>query len=36
MGTSSMNEDSWVNDLDPMLEGGYRVAYSKQCPFEIR
>lgn len=37
MGNSTINaEDSWVNDLDPMLEGGYRIAYNRACPFEVR
>ena len=36
MASSFREEDSFTNDLDPMLEGGYRVIYLHQCPFEIR
>jgi len=30
-------EDAWIADLDPIMEGGYKVAYYEtQFPLEVR
>ena len=31
------NEDAWISDLDPILEGGYKVAFQEpQFALEVR
>ena len=34
--TKHLNEDSWMTDLDPMIEGGNKIAFHQPFPVEIR